>query len=578
MMDPQTVYQQWLAQDDLVPELRTELLEISEDETEITERFYRWLEFGTGGMRGLLGAGINRMNVYTIRRVAEGLARMIEAHGKDAVDRGVSIAYDTRFLAKEFALETAAVLAAHGIRSYLFSEPRPTPELSFAVRECNAFSGVVITASHNPKEYNGFKVYGEDGGQLPPEKAENIVTEMNGIEDLFAITALDETRLEKSGLITNLSQPIDDAYQNMLNTLRGSVQNRDDIHIVYTPLHGTGNIPVQRGLKEFGYRNVFVVPEQEQADPAFPTVAYPNPEEQGSFRMAIRLGAKLDADLLLATDPDADRLGAAIVLPTGGYELLTGNQLGALLLNYLLEQRQQTGTLPTNGVLLKTIVTSEMGRAIAARYGVKTEDTLTGFKYISEKVEEYHTTGEFEFLFGYEESYGYLAADFVREKDAVQAALLIAEAATFYKSQGISLHEQLQKLYQQVGYYKEALRSITLTGKAGEEQIAGILWTLRDNPPKEFGGVGVVSIEDYETGVIKQVDGAERNTSLPRSNVLKFWLEDGSWCCIRPSGTEPKCKIYIGVRGKTGLEAIEKCRKLEEAFMTAAIGIDKPTI
>ncbi|MBD7909401.1 phospho-sugar mutase [Sporosarcina gallistercoris] len=577
-MDPQTAFQQWVAQDDLMPDVRTELLAISEDETEIVERFYRWLEFGTGGMRGLLGAGTNRMNIYTIRRVAEGLARMIEEHGKVAVDRGVAIAYDTRYLSKEFAYETAAVLASHGIRSYVFAEPRPTPELSFAIRECRAFSGVVITASHNPKEYNGFKVYGEDGGQLPPEKAESIVTKMNEIEDLFAITALDETGLENSGLLTMLSEQIDDAYQTMLNTLQGSVLERDDIKIVYTPLHGTGNVPVQRGLKEFGYRNVFVVPEQEKADPAFPTVEYPNPEEQGSFLMAIQLGAKLEADLLLATDPDADRLGAAIALPTGGYELLTGNQLGALLLNYILEQRQETGTLPSNGVILKTIVTSEMGRAIAARYGVKTEDTLTGFKYISEKVEKYHSTGEFEFLFGYEESYGYLAADFVREKDAVQAALLIAEAATFYKSHGTSLHGQLQKLYKEVGYYKEALRSITLTGKAGEEQIAGILRKLRDNPPKEFGGVGVTSIEDYQTGIIKVVDGVDRTTDLPSSNVLKFWLEDGSWCCIRPSGTEPKCKIYIGVRGETGLDAIEKCRKLEESFMTAAVGIEKPII
>ncbi|WP_432354336.1 phospho-sugar mutase [Sporosarcina sp. A2] len=573
MIDPQTVFQQWFAQDDLTPKVQTELLEISGDETEITERFYRWLEFGTGGMRGLLGAGTNRMNIYTIRRVAEGLARMIVDHGNEAKERGVAIAYDTRYQSKEFARETAAVLATHGIRSFLFAEPRPTPELSFAIREYNAFSGVVITASHNPKEYNGFKVYGEDGGQLPPDKAQSIVSKMDDIENLFSISALDETELDNSGLMTILSEQIDDAYQAMLNTLQGCALNRDDINIVYTPLHGTGNVPVQRGLKEFGYRNVHVVPEQEKADPAFPTVAYPNPEEQESFLMAIQLGAKLDADLLLATDPDADRLGAAIALPTGGYELLNGNQLGALLLNYILEQRQLSGTLPSNGILLKTIVTSEMGRAIASQYGVKTEDTLTGFKYISEKVEQYNTTGEFEFLFGYEESYGYLAADFVREKDAVQAVLLIAEAATYYKSQGSSLHEQLQNLYKTVGYYKESLRSLTFPGREGVERIASILRTLRTNPPEELGGVAVTSIEDYQTGISNEATGEERRIELPTSNVLKFWLEDGSWCCVRPSGTEPKCKFYMGVRGETGLEAINKCEELEEAIMVF-VGIE----
>lgn len=560
-------YEQWLLQEGLPGVLKDELKAVAEQESEISDRFYRWLEFGTGGMRGQLGAGTNRMNRFTIRRVAEGLARMIEDHGPEAKQRGVAIAYDTRYQSREFAMETAGVLGAHNIRSFVFSEPRPTPELSFAVRELSAFGGVVITASHNPKEYNGFKVYGEDGGQLPPEKASAIVDHMEAIEDIFEIDVLAEDGLIEVGLLEMLAESMDEAYQEKLKTLQMGEFPRDEVKIVYTPIHGTGNVPVQQALRNFGYTDVTVVPEQERPDPAFSTVDYPNPEEEEAFRLAIRLGAKLDADLLLATDPDADRLGAAILLPTGGYDLLTGNQLGALLLEYLLEQRKQAGTLPENGVLLKTIVTSEMGRAIASEYGVKTVDTLTGFKYISEKIEEYNTTGEYEFLFGYEESYGYLLADFVRDKDAVQAALLTAEAAAYYKSQGSSLHAQLQNLYKKIGYYRESLRSITIPGEKGAETIGLLLASLRNAPPADLAGVKVEAIEDYDTGIIQSRDGEQRPTGLPKSNVLKFRLEDGSWCCVRPSGTEPKCKFYIGVRGNTGMEAVKKCDALETAIL-----------
>ncbi len=559
---PFTTYRQWRGNLQPGP-LLTELEAIEGDGQEITERFYRSMEFGTGGMRGLLGAGTNRMNVYTIRLAAEGLARMMEGHGPSAKQRGAVIAYDTRHQSREFAFETAGVLGAHGIRTYVFSEPRPTPQLSFAVRELDAFSGVVITASHNPKEYNGFKVYGEDGGQLPPAKAAAITAHMESIQDVFGIASSEEDALQSAGLLALLTEGIDETYQERLKQLQLGDFPRNEVSIVYTPLHGTGNVPVRQALKNFGYTTVTVVPEQEQADPDFPTVAYPNPEEQEAFRLAIRLGAKQDADLLLATDPDADRLGVAVALPTSGYELLTGNQLGALLLKYVLEQRQQAGTLPENGLLLKTIVTSEMGREIAALYGVATEDTLTGFKYISEKIEEYKQSGEFEFLFGYEESYGYLAADFVRDKDAVQAAVLAAEAAAYYKSCGSSLHAELQKLYGEVGYYREGLQSITFPGKEGAETIARLMDSFRADPPKQLAGLTVTSIEDYGTGIIRMADGSEKPSGLPTSNVLKFRLEDGSWCCARPSGTEPKCKFYIGVCAETGMDAVKKRDALE---------------
>lgn len=564
MMKPTEQYLHWKvnARSEMI---QNELEAIRGNEQELTDRFYRYLEFGTAGMRGKLGAGTNRMNLYTIRHVAAGIAQMIDLHGPDAKNRGVAIAYDVRYQSKEFAFETAAVLAAYGIRSFVFKEPRPTPELSFALREWNTFSGVVITASHNPKEYNGFKVYGEDGGQLAPEKAASIVAYMDQIEDLFDIPAMTNAELEASGLLTLLGEEVDASYQSRLKELKLGTFPRESLSIVFTPIHGTGNIPLRQGLESFGYKNVHIVPEQELPDPAFSTVSYPNPEEPGTFKLAIQLGAKRGADLLLATDPDADRLGAAIALPNGGYDMLTGNQLGALILNYLLDQREQAGTLPENGVILKSIVTSEMGRAIAARYGVQTEDTLTGFKYIAEKIEQYNTSGEFEFLFGYEESYGYLIADFVRDKDAIQAALLTAEAAAYYKSQGSSLHEQLQKLYKTVGYYREALKSLTFEGKEGAEKITRMLTSLRTNPPKKLAGLVVTSIEDYQTGMIRAIDGTEHPTGLPTSNVLKYCLEDGSWCCVRPSGTEPKCKFYLGVRGESGLDAMNKCGALEKS-------------
>lgn len=552
-------YVRWINELSLQGELKADLTEIAGDEKEIEDRFYQYLSFGTGGMRGLIGAGTNRMNIYTIRRVAEGLARQIIASGEEAMERGVVIAYDTRHYSYEFALETAKTVGKHGIRAYVFKESRPTPELSFALRHLKAFAGVVITASHNPAEYNGFKVYGEDGGQLPPEAAEGIIRHMTAIEDLFAIEVMAEEELVEKGSLTFILEEIDVAYQECLLTLRENpeviAEQGKNLSIVFTPIHGSGLVPVVDGLKNFGFTNVQVVSEQAVQDSRFPTVVYPNPEERDTFELAIKLGQENDADLLLATDPDADRLGVAARTKDGAYELLTGNQLGALLLNYLLMEKKRKGTLPKNGVVLKSIVTSEFGLAVAQKFGVPTINTLTGFKFISEKIEEFEKSNAHEFLFGYEESYGYLIGTFVRDKDAVQAALLTAEMAAYYKAAGKSLYEALLELYDELGYYGDALKSITLQGKDGQEKIAGIMRSFRKDPVQSIGGIVVAAIEDYKAGTRRLVDGPTEKLTLPESDVIKFLLDDGSWVCIRPSGTEPKCKIYFGVKKASTVEA-----------------------
>lgn len=550
-------YKTWSTQlldDYLVDEMN----QLQEDPKAIEDCFYQYLSFGTGGMRGIIGVGTNRMNIYTIRRVAYGLAKQIEDAGPEAMERGVVIAYDTRHFSYEFAIETAKTVGQLGIRTYVFKESRPTPQLSFAIRHLNAFAGVVITASHNPSEYNGFKVYGEDGGQLPPEAANHIVEYMDAIEDLFAIEVATVEQLEETQLLTFVLEDIDEAYQEQLITLREDqavIQAESNLSIVYSSLHGSGLVPVVDGLKSFGFENVAVVEEQAIQNGAFPTVVYPNPEERDAFTLAIELGQKQDADLLLATDPDADRLGVAVKTGEGQYELLTGNQLGALLMNYVLTQKQAKGTLPQNGVVMKTIVTSELGRAVANKFNLPTIDTLTGFKFISEKVEEFTETNEHTFLFGYEESYGYLIGTFARDKDAVQAAILTAEMTAYYKSKGQSLYNGLIALYEELGYYREALHSITLKGKDGQAQIAEIMDNFRLNPPTKIAGIDVVTIEDYEQGKKRYANGEEEILTLPKSNVLKFLLADDTWVCARPSGTEPKCKFYVGVKKKTNDEA-----------------------
>ena len=562
------VFEKWKQESSLPEYLKNDLATISKNQSEIEDRFYQFLSFGTGGMRGLLGAGTNRMNVYTIRHVAEGLALYVKAAGEEAMARGVAIAYDTRHFSKDFAIETAKTIGKYGIRVYLFEESRPTPELSFAMRHLHAFAGVVITASHNPAQYNGFKVYGEDGGQLPPDAADVIVAHMSSIEDLFLIETEDEKTLIQRGVLHYVLTEIDEAYQQCLLTIRENVGTlENDLSIVYTPLHGSGLVPVMDGLRNYGFTNVVAVPEQVIQDSNFPTVAYPNPEEREAFELAIQIGYENGAELLLATDPDADRLGVAVRNEKEEYELLSGNQLGALLLHYILMQKAKRGDLPKNGVAMKTIVTSEFGRAVASKFGVHVIDTLTGFKFISEKIEEFDKSGEYTFLFGYEESYGYLIGDFARDKDAVQAALLTAEMAAYYKSIGQSLYEALTNLYEELGYYQEALQSITLTGIDGREKIARIMDQFRNTPPQSIAGVAVTAIEDYASGLRTEANGTTQQLSLPKADVIKYILEDGSWLCVRPSGTEPKCKFYFAVRKDTHDDAKQHLTALVDDVM-----------
>lgn len=563
-------YEQWLREPQLDPELRGILEKHRDDERWLEDCFYKNLEFGTGGMRGEIGPGTNRMNIYTVRKASAGLARYIQSFGDEAKRRGVVIAYDSRHKSPEFAMEAAKTLATNGIQTYVFDELRPTPELSFAVRHLQAFSGIVITASHNPPEYNGYKVYGEDGGQLPPDTADEVIRYVNEVENELAIQVDDEKTLKEKGLIRIIGQEIDEAYVNAVKTisLRPELAQETSINIVFTPLHGTSNKPVRRALAELGYQNVFVVKEQEKPDPSFSTVTSPNPEEHAAFALAIELGKQVNADLLIATDPDADRLGIAVKNEQGEYVVLTGNQTGGLLLHYLLSQRKEKGLLPPNGVILKTIVTSEFGRAIAASFGLETVDTLTGFKFIGEKIKEYEQTGQYTFQFGYEESYGYLIGDFARDKDAVQAAVLAAEVCAFYKKQGLSLYEALLQLFAKYGYYREGQRSLTLKGKEGAETIAAILASFRQQPPVEAAGKKVTVIEDYKTKErTNTLTGEKTAITLPASNVLKYVLEDGSWFCLRPSGTEPKMKAYFGVKGASLQDSEEKLAKLTDGVM-----------
>lgn len=565
MMNVQELINCWLAQP-LPSYLAEELTTISSDEQAIEDRFYQYVSFGTGGMRGLLGAGTNRMNIYTIRRVAEGLARYIESNGVEAKQRGVVLAYDTRHFSYEFACETASVLGAHGIRSYIYKEARPTPQLSFTVRKLNAYAGVVITASHNPKQYNGFKVYGEDGAQLTPNFANEIIHYMNEIKDIFAIKEEELALLEQQGYVTWLASDLDNEYLTSLSTLKSNQDMALNMNIVYTPLHGAGLVPVSEGLRAFGFQQVHIVEQQAVQDGEFPTVPYPNPEESKAFDLAMKLGEQVGADLLLATDPDADRLGVA-VKSGDSYVLLTGNQLGALLLHYILSTKQQHGTLPQNGIMLKTIVTSELGAHIAEKYGVATVNTLTGFKYIAEKIAEYERTGEYSYLFGYEESYGYLIETFVRDKDAVQVALKVAEMAAFYEMQGHTLLDQLDNLYKEYGYHNEALLSQQFEGKNGQAEMEVMLQRLRDNMPKKIANLAVLRTEDYLVGQAVLANGTIEGLTLPKENVVKLILEDDSWIAIRPSGTEPKCKFYIGVVGETAEQTQQKLEQVKQAVL-----------
>jgi phosphoglucomutase len=561
--------ERWQQFEGLESDLREQLIQIQDDEKALEEAFYKNLEFGTGGMRGEIGVGSNRMNTYTVRKASAGLAAYIESAGETAKKRGVAIAYDSRHKSKEFSLEAAKMFASRGIKAYLFGELRPTPELSFAIRHLNAFSGVVVTASHNPPEYNGYKVYGPDGAQLPPAEADIVIGYIEEINDELLLEVQDEKVLMEQGLIEFIGEKVDQAYQEKLLTISENPQiaSEVDITVVFTPLHGTGTKPARDGLQALGYKNVHVVAEQELPDPEFSTVKSPNPEEHAAFELAIRDGNRLGADVLIATDPDADRLGIAVKNEAGEYVVLTGNQTGALLMDYVLSQKREKGTLPSNGIVFKTIVTSELGRKVATAFNIKTEDVLTGFKFIAEKIEDYQVSGKHTFLFGYEESYGYLIGDFARDKDAIQATLLATEVCAFYKKKGMTLYDAMTNLYERYGYYLEGLRSLTLKGKEGAETIGAILSSFRSEKLQQIGSLKIVAAEDYLKSVRHSEQGQEE-ILLPKSNVLKYILADGSWVCVRPSGTEPKVKFYFGVNGQNMVDTKQKLVDLEQAFMS----------
>lgn len=554
-------YETWL-NSSYIDEVTKEELKSISDEKEIEDRFYRDLEFGTGGLRGVIASGTNRMNVYVIRKVSQGLSNYIARVSEEAKKRGIAIAYDSRNKSREFAMEAASVFTGNGINTYLFDELRPTPELSYAVRKLNTISGIVVTASHNPKQYNGYKVYWEDGAQISLDIANEVLDEINKIESFEAIKYKKFDEAIADGSLTIINDIIDTPYINDVQSLllNKEIINKqsDSFKIIYTPLHGSGNKPVRRSLLEAGFKNVYVVPEQEMPDPSFSTVKSPNPEEHSAFTLAIKMAGTIDPDLILGTDPDCDRLGVCVKNTQGEFVTLTGNQVGALLVDYILSQRRAKNSLPSNGVVIKTIVTSELGHKVAASYNIETIDTLTGFKFIGEKINEFEETNLNTFLFGYEESYGYLCGTFVRDKDAVIASTLVAEMAAYYKENNITLYEALQNLYKRFGYYKEGLKSKTLEGKEGCELILKMMSTLRNNTPDFIGDEKIIEVLDYEKGI----------KDLPKSNVLQLVTDKGSIISIRPSGTEPKIKIYYSVIGKSNDDSKERLEYIMSKFDT----------
>jgi phosphoglucomutase len=552
-------YNMWLDNDYFDEETKKELREIKDNDMEIQERFYKELEFGTGGLRGVIGAGNNRMNIYTVRKATQGLANYIKISGQEAIDKGVVIAYDSRYMSPEFADEAALVLNANGIKAYVFESLRPTPELSFAVRELGAIAGIVVTASHNPSEYNGYKVYWEDGAQITTPKDVEIIDEVKKVTDYKDVKSIDKETASKEGLYNVIGEEIDDRY---IEELKKQIINpeaikkaSEDFSIVYTPLHGTGNIPVRRILDEIGFKNVNVVGEQELPDSNFSTVSYPNPEDIKAFKLAIKLGKEKNADVILATDPDADRLGV-LVKKDDDYVALTGNMIGVLLLDYILSQKKANNKLPENGAVIETIVSTDMASVIADSYNVKLFKVLTGFKYIGEKIKVFKEEGSYEYLFGFEESYGCLIGTHARDKDAVVATMMVCELGAYYKLKGLTLYDALINVYEKYGYYKETLESITLKGIEGVNKIKHILSTLRNVPPKDINGIKVIEAVDYL-----------EDTELPKSNVLYYTLENGSWFCVRPSGTEPKIKFYFGIKDSSNDEADKHLEEFSKGVM-----------
>lgn len=570
-MDYKEVYEQWLSNPYFDEATKEELKNIAEDDNEIKERFYMDLEFGTAGLRGIIGAGTNRMNIYVVRRATQGLANYIAKVDKKS--QGVAIAYDSRHMSPEFAEEAALCLAANGIKAYIFESLRPTPELSFAVRHLGCVAGINVTASHNPPEYNGYKVYWEDGAQITPPHDSGIMGEVKSISDWNTVKTIDKAEAEKAGLFQVIGKEVDDAY---MAELKKQVLHMDaikaegkNLKVVYTPLHGTGNIPARRILKELGFENVYVVKEQELPDGDFPTVSYPNPEAAEAFELGLKLAKEVDADLVLATDPDADRLGVRVKDKNGEYHDLTGNMSGCLLANYEISQKKAiNGSLPEDGALIKTIVTTNLADAIAKGYGVKLIEVLTGFKFIGQQILGFEQSGKGSYLFGFEESYGCLIGTYARDKDAIVATMALCEAAAYYKTQGKTLWDAMIEMYEQFGYYKDAIQSVTMKGIEGLQKIQEIMNSLRQNPPAEFAGHKVVAVRDYKADTITDVaTGAVKPTGLPNSNVLYYELTDDAWVCVRPSGTEPKVKFYYGVKGTSLADADEKSDVMGKAVL-----------
>ncbi|HGD1868181.1 TPA: phospho-sugar mutase, partial [Streptococcus agalactiae] len=563
-------FQKWLDFEQLPDYLRQELLSMDEKTKE--DAFYTNLEFGTAGMRGYIGAGTNRINIYVVRQATEGLAKLIETKGEEAKKRGVAIAYDSRHFSPEFAFESAQVLAQHGIKSYVFEALRPTPELSFAVRHLNAYAGIMVTASHNPAPFNGYKVYGQDGGQLPPADADALTDFIRAIENPFAVELADLDESKSSGLIQVIGEDVDIEY---LREVKDVNINQDlinnfgkDMKIVYTPLHGTGEMLTRRALAQAGFESVVVVESQAKADPDFSTVKSPNPESQAAFALAEELGREVDADVLVATDPDADRLGVEIRQPDGSYKNLSGNQIGAIIAKYILEAHKTAGTLPENAALAKSIVSTELVTKIAESYGATMFNVLTGFKFIAEKIQEFEEKHNHTYMFGFEESFGYLIKPFVRDKDAIQAVLLVAEIAAYYRSRGLTLADGIDEIYKEYGYFAEKTISVTLSGVDGAAEIKKIMDKFRENGPKQFNNTDIVLLEDFQKQTATKNDGTISNLTTPPSNVLKYTLADDSWIAVRPSGTEPKIKFYIATVGNDLADAETKIANIEKEITT----------
>ena len=575
-MSWEETYQTWKDNPELAADLKAELDQLADNQEALEDAFYEPLSFGTAGMRGVLGVGINRMNIYTVRQATEGLATFMDTLDDETKQRGVAISYDSRHHSQEFAFDAARVLGAHGIPTFVFESLRPTPELSFTVRHLHTYAGIMITASHNPKQYNGYKIYGEDGAQMPPKESDMITKYIRQVKDIFGVKVADKDALIEDGTLKIIGDEVDKAYLEEVNQVTINhelvAEEGKTMKLIFTPLHGTGAMLGEKALKQAGFENFTMVPQQAEPDPEFSTVKKPNPEDPAAFNLAIELGKKEGADLLIGVDPDADRLGAAVRQPDGEYKLLTGNQIAAILLNYILTARKDAGTLPANAVAVKSIVSSEFATKVAANFNVKMINVLTGFKFIAEQIKNFEADGSHTFMFGFEESYGYLIRPFVRDKDAIQSLVMLAEVAAFYKKQGMNLYDSLQELFKKYGYFAEKTIALTFDGVEGAKEIKDLMTKFREESPKEFAGYKVVALEDFEKSTKTNADGTIEEIKIPKSNVLKYLLEDGTWIAVRPSGTEPKIKFYIGTQADSQDEAFAKRQQFEDTVMAFVKG------